>query len=281
MATFRKGLSETGFVEGLNVAIEYRWARNDSAKLPALAADLVRRRVAVIVALGTAGSLAAKAATNTIPIVFTTGADAVQAGLVRSYNSPGGNVTGFSSMSSELGPKQLELLHKLVPEAARFAALVNPNARDHEFQVTNMQAAAASVGRQIEVFYAATDHDIDTAFASLVQKRADALWVSSAALFINSRVQIVILAARPARPAIYPFRQFAEAGGLMSYGLNLDDNTRWVGIYTGRILKGEKPAGLPVMQTTKFHFVINLQTAKALGIEVPPTLLALADEVIE
>jgi putative tryptophan/tyrosine transport system substrate-binding protein len=282
VAAFRKGLSETGFVEGRNVAIEYRWAHDDFARLPELAADLVRRRVAVIAAPGSSpGGLAAKAATTTIPIVFSTGVDPVQAGLVASFNRPGGNVTGILSMSLELGPKRLGLLHELLPGAARFAMLIDPTSPNAESEVTDLQAAAATIGRQIEVFYAGTNRDIDTAFASLVQKRSDALWVAPNTLFINRRVQIVTLAARHAVPAAYPDRQITEVGGLMSYGSSQADIHRQVGIYTGRILKGEKPADLPVMQPTRFEFVINLQTARTLGIEVPPTLLALADEVIE
>jgi putative ABC transport system substrate-binding protein len=281
VAAFRKGLSETGFVEGRNVAIEYRWANNDYARLPELAADLVRRRVAVIVTpLSTPASLAAKAATATIPIVFTT-ADPVQSGLVASLNRPGGNVTGIHGMQVELMAKRLGLLHELLPGAARFAVLINPNNTASGSIVSDLEAAAATIGRQIEVLTASTNREIDTAFASLAQKRADALLVSPDALFVTRRVQLATAAMRYVVPVIYPFREDAEAGGLMSYGPSFTDIFRQVGIYTARILKGEKPADLPVMQPTKFEFVINLQTARLLGITVPPTLLATADEVIE
>ncbi len=282
VAAFRKGLSETGYVEGRNVAIEFRWAHNEIDRLPELAADLVRRRVAVIVTPGSVTpALAAKAATTTIPIVFSSGADPVQSGLVASLNRPGGNVTGFSTMSNEIGAKRLGLLHELLPGAARFAVLVNPNSPTAELQIKDAQAAASTIGRQVEILYAGTNSEIDTAFASLVQKRADALLVSSEGFFTNRRVQLVTLAARHAVPAIYHVREFAEAGGLMSYGPSQTDQWRQVGIYVGRILKGEKPADLPVMRPTKFEFIINLQTARLLGITVPPTLLAIADEVIE
>jgi ABC-type uncharacterized transport system substrate-binding protein len=279
---FRQGLSETGYVEGRNVAIEYRWTQGESARLPELAADLVRRRMAVIVAVGgPQGPLAAKAATATIPIVFGMGGDPVQSGLVASINRPGGNVTGVSSMRGELSAKRLGLLHEMVPGAARFAVLVDPNSTAAESSVKDLRAAALAIGRPIEVLTAGTNRDIDTAFASLVQKRADALWVQDGALFANRRVQIVTLAARHAVPAIYGDRNLTEAGGLMSYGPNLADDRRQIGIYTGRILKGEKPADLPVMRPTKFELIINRQTARTLGIDIPPTLLALADEVFE
>jgi putative ABC transport system substrate-binding protein len=282
VAAFRKGLSEAGFIEGRNVAVEYRWAHNEFARLPELAADLVRRRVAVIAVPGSLpGPLAAKAATTTIPIVFQIGADAVQSGLVASYNRPGGNVTGVSSMSVELAPKRLGLLHELMPGAARFAVLIDPNSPSTDSIIKSLQAAASSIGREIEVLYAGTNREIDTAFASLMQKRGDALSVNSNPLFTNRRVQVTTLAAHHRVPAMYYARDFVEVGGLMSYGPNFADLNREVGIYTGRILKGEKPADLPVMQAAKFEFVINLQTARTLGLAIPPGLLAIADEVIE
>jgi putative ABC transport system substrate-binding protein len=280
VAAFRKGLGETGYVEGRNVVIEFRWAHNESARLPELAADLVRRRVAVIATPGsTAAAIAAKAATTTIPIIFSGGGNPVQTGLVASLNRPGGNVTGISSMNVELGAKRLGLLHELVPSAARFFVLINPKNPFAEAFVTDVRTAA--MGRQIEVVSASTNLDIDTAFAILVQKRADALLVSPDPLFVSRRVQLATLAARHAVPAIYPFREDVEAGGLMSYGASNTDLIRQAGVYTGRVLKGEKPADLPVMQATKFEFVINLQTARALGVAVPPMLLARADEVID
>jgi putative ABC transport system substrate-binding protein len=283
VAVFRKGLSETGYVDGQNVTIEYRWAHNDNRQLPGLAADLVRRRVAVIVTpIGTASAVAAKAATTTIPIIFSSGTDPVQAGLVAALNRPGGNVTGIVSLSAELGAKRLGLLQELLPGAARFAVLVNPNnAVATETLIKDAQAAAATIGRKIEVVSAGTNRDIDTAFASLVQKRVDALMVGADPMFLDRRVQLATLAARYMLPAIGAGREFADAGILMSYGASNTDRYRQVGIYTGRILKGEKPADLPVVQSTKFEFAINLQTARLLGLEVPPTLLARADEVIE
>ena len=281
LAAFREGLKETGYVEGQNVAFEYRSAEIERGRLPELAADLVRRRVAVIVAVSSSATLAAKSLTTTIPIVFQTGRDPVQDGLVASLSRPGGNVTGFTGMSQELTGKQLGLLRELLPGATRFAVLIDRNGPNRPLITRNTQVAAMALGRQIEVLAAGNSSDIDTAFATLLQKRAEALLVNPNTLFGARRAQIVTLAARHAVPAIYPSRADAEAGGLMSYGSSFADLVRQVGIYVGRILKGEKPADLPVQQATKFEFVINLQTARALGIKVPPTLLALADEVIE
>jgi putative ABC transport system substrate-binding protein len=279
---FRKGLSETGYVEGRNVAIEYRWAHNDSDRLPELAADLVRRRVAVIVAPGSAQTaLAAKAATATIPIVFQTGADPVTLGLVASLNRPGGNVTGVSSMNADLDAKRLGLLHELLPGAARFAVVLNPKSPVTEAQIRELQTAAATISRQVEIFYASTIPEIDTAFASLVQKQAAAVLFTANVLLFALRAEVATAVARHAVPAVYWDRALVEAGGLMSYGTDSADQYLQTGLYTGRILKGEKPADLPIMRATKFELVINRQTAKALGLTVPPGLLALADEVIE
>jgi ABC-type uncharacterized transport system substrate-binding protein len=281
VAAFRKGLSEAGFAEGHNVAVEYRFAYQDNTRLPELAADLVRRRVSVIAAPGSsAAALAAKAATATIPIVFSTGIDPTQVGLVASLNRPGGNVTGISSMNVGLGAKRLGLLHELLPRAERFAALVSPSTTT-ESVISDLKAAASAVRAPIEFVTAATNSEIDTAFATLVQHRADGLLVMPFALFDNRRIQLVTLAAHNRVPTMYAFREHVEVGGLMSYGSSAADRDRQVGVYTGRILKGEKPADLPVMRATKFEFVINLTTAKALGISVPATLLAIADEVIE
>ena len=279
---FRQGLKEAGYVEGENVAVEYRWAENQLDRLPALAAELVDRRVAVIVATGgTAPAQAAKAATTTIPIVFMIGVDPVQAGLVVSLNRPGGNVTGTTSLNAGLMAKQLGLLHQLLHRDARFAFLVNPNNPQSRSVVTDVQATASAMGQQLEILTATTNRDIRPAFDVAVRKRTDALLIQADPLFANRPVQLATLAARHAMPAIFTLREFAEAGGLMSYGSNLTDLFRLTGIYTGRVLKGEKPADLPIQQATKFEFVINLQTADALGLEIPPTLLAVADEVIE
>jgi putative ABC transport system substrate-binding protein len=282
VGAFRKGLGESGYVEGRNVAIEYRWAHNDNDRLPELAADLVGRRVAVIAALGsTPAALAAKAATTTIPIVFTVGGDPVQIGLVASYNRPGGNITGVSSMNVELWPKRLGILHELLPGATRFAVLVDPNNPGTDSIVASLRAAAVAIGRQIEVLTASTNRDIDMAFASLAQKRIDALLVSTGSPFNDRRAQLATLAARYAMPTFYGGREEVVAGGLMSYATSFVETYLQAGIYAGRILMGEKPANLPVLQPKKFNFVINLHTAKLLGLEVPPGLLAIADEVIE
>ena len=280
---FRKGLGETGFVEGRNVAIEFRFAYNDNARLPELAADLVRRRVAVIVTPGsTPASLAAKAATATIPIVFSIGPDPVEIGLVASLNRPGGNVTGISSMTAQVGAKRLAFLHELLPGAVRLAILVNPNSPPvTQATVKDVETAAAAVGRQIEILAAGSPRDIDAAFASLEQKRVEGLLVNPDPFFDNRRVQLVTLAAHQRLPTIYPFREHVEIGGLMSYGSSATERDRQVGVYAGRILKGEAPGNLPVVRAAKFELVINLQTARALRLDVPATLLAQADEVME
>jgi putative tryptophan/tyrosine transport system substrate-binding protein len=279
---FRRGLAEAGYVEGRNVTIEYRWGQNDPARLPALAADLVRRRVAVIVTPGS-GSAArvAMTQTSTIPIVFGTGGDPVEQGLVASLNRPGHNVTGFSTLSQELGAKKLGILHELLPAATRFAVLVNPASPYAESFRRDVDAAAAVFGRQIEGLSASTNNEIDAAFASLAQKRPDGLLVAPSPLFGNRRVQIVALAGYHRLTTMYSARDHVEIGGLMSYGSNQTDQARQIGIYVGRILKGEKPGDLPVQLPAKFEFVINMQTAKMFGLTVPPGLLAIADEVIE
>jgi putative ABC transport system substrate-binding protein len=280
-AAFHKGLNETGYSEGRNVAIEFRWAQNDTARLVDLAADLVRQRVSVIAALGGTSALAAKAATETIPIVFNTAGDPVQMGLVASLNRPGGNVTGIADLHMQLAATRLGFLYELLPRATRLAVLVNPNSRVVQTEIAEAQAAAAAIGRELDVVSASTSREIDIAFASLMQKRTDGLLVGPHSFFLNRRAQLVTLTARHALPTMFGFREIAEAGGLMSYGASLSDEDRQVGMYVGRVLKGEKPADLPIMQPTKFEFVINLQTARVLGIDVPPTLLSLADEVIE
>ena len=280
VTAFRQGLKEAGFVEGQNVAVEYRSAEGRPDRLSALVADLIRRPVAVIVANNEA-AVQAKAATTTVPIVFATGSDPLTEGLVNSLNRPGGNITGVSFLSSALGAKQLELLRLLVPKATVMAALVDPNYTNAESQLRNVQEAARSVGLQLRVVKASNEREINAAFASLIQQRADALITGGGAFFFSRRNQIVALAMRHAVPAIYPLRDYAAAGGLMSYGASNTDAYRQVGVYTGRILKGEKPAELPVLQPTKFELVINLTTAKVLGLDVPDRLLALADEVIE
>jgi putative tryptophan/tyrosine transport system substrate-binding protein len=283
MRAFRQGLKDAGFVEGENVTIEYRWADNQIDRLPALAAELVRRRVAVIAAGGgTVSPKVAKATTTTIPIVFTVGDDPVKQGLVASLARPGGNVTGINIFAIELESKRLELLRELVPGAVRIAVLVSPiSAAGAESTVRDVEAAARAMGLQIQVFNASTSREIDAAFATLVNERPDALFVGAGSFWIDRRVQLAQLAARHALPAIYFDRLNAEVGGLMSYGASLTDAYRQLGIYTGRILKGAQPAELPVLQSTKFELVINAPTARMLGLNVPQALLATADEVIE
>jgi putative tryptophan/tyrosine transport system substrate-binding protein len=279
---FRRGLSETGFIEGRNVAIEYRWAEGQHERLSGLAADLVSRRVGVIVATGGgAPALAAKAATTSIPIVFTGGTDPVKAGLVASLGRPGGNATGVLNISTMLTAKRLELLRELVPAPTLIAALFNPSSPDAEGQQTEFETAARAIGQQALILNASSDRDFEAAFVAIRERRAAALFVSADPLFTTRRAQLVGLAAQYSIPANYSFRDFAAAGGLMSYGTNLPEVHRQAGVYTGRILKGTKPADLPVLQPTKFDLVLNLKTARALGLDVPAKLLALADEVIE
>jgi putative ABC transport system substrate-binding protein len=282
VTAFRRGLNEAGYIEGQNVAIEYRWAEGQPARLPALATELAARQVAVIVATGGNNpAIAAKAATSTIPIVFTSNDDPRKYGLVASLNRPAGNITGVSWFSAELGPKRLALLHDLVPNVKTVAVLLNPNNAETERQPAELQEAASALGLQIMALHAATVSDIDTAFTTLLQNRIGALLVAADSFLANRREQITTLAARDAVPAIYVNREMAGAGGLMSYGNSLADGYRRAGIQTARILKGEKPGDLPVDQATKFELIINLKTAKALGLDIPPKLLALADEVIE
>lgn len=282
VAAFRKGLNETGFVEGQNVIVEYHWLDGQYDRLPALLTELVRREVAVIATPGGLPTLAAKAATATIPIVFGVGDDPVRLGLVASLARPGGNATGINFFIQEANAKRLRLLHELVPTAVRIAALVNPrNASVAEATVREVQNAGPSMGLQIQIINASTIGEIDAAFATLVRERADALFVDGDALFLSRRQQFVTLTARDRIPAAYSQRDYVEAGGLMSYGTSIVDSHRQVGVYTGKILKGAKPADLPVLQSTKFEFAINLQMARALGIEVPPGLISIADDVFE
>jgi putative ABC transport system substrate-binding protein len=279
---FRQGLHETDYVEGKNVAIEYRWAEGQNDRLPALAADLVRRQVTVIAAPARSAALAAKAATATIPIVFELGDNPVELGLVTSLNRPSGNLTGVTSLNTEIGPKRLELLHELVPTASVIALLVNPtNPGLAETLSRDLQAAARTLGLQLHVLHSSTDRDIDTIFATLVQLRAGGLVIGNDAFFVNQIEQLAALTARHAVPTIFQTHEFAAAGGLMSYGTSLTDLFRQVGVYTGRILKGAKAADLPVVQSSKLELVINAETARTLGVSVPPTLLARADEVME
>jgi putative ABC transport system substrate-binding protein len=279
---FRQGLNEAGFVEGRTVVIEYRWAEGQYERLPSLAADLVRRQVAVIVSTGGAAPiLAAKAATTKIPIVFTTGSDPVRLGLVASLNRPGGNITGVNLFVTQMASKRLGLLRELVPTAAMVAVLSNPTNPSTEDQLKDVQEAARAMGQQIHILSASTDQELDAAFRRMTELGAGALLVAADPYFTSRRSYVIALAVRHSIPAIYEQREHAMAGGLMSYGTSLPDGYRQVGRYTGRILKGEKPADLPVMQPTKFEFVINLTAAKVLGLEVPPTLLARTDEAIE
>jgi putative tryptophan/tyrosine transport system substrate-binding protein len=283
VAAFRKGLNETGYVEGQSVTVESHWLEGQYDRLPALLADLVRRRVAVIATpANTPAALAAKAATATIPIVFGVAEHPVQLGLVASLARPGGNATGINFFSQEVVAKRLRLLHDLVPKAVRVAVLVNPaNASTAESTTRDVQHAAPTLGLQIQILNATTIGEIDAAFATLARERPDALFVAPDGFFASRRVQLITLTARDRIPATYASREDVAAGGLMSYGTNIADAYRQVGVYTGRILKGAKPAELPVLQLTKFEFVINLQTARALDIEVPPGLLSIADAVIE
>jgi putative ABC transport system substrate-binding protein len=282
MRAFRQGLKDTGYVEGENVAILYRWAENQDVRLPELAAELVRRRVAVIAtAGGSAPVLAAKAATTTIPIVFNVAEDPVRVGLVASLARPGGNVTGVNFLSGELSAKRLELLRALVPGVARVAMLVNPGGPTHDITVRDVDAAARAMGLQIQLLNAGTSREIDTVFATLVRERPDALFVGIDPFFGSRRVQLILLASHHRLPTAYASRIYTEIGGLMSYGSNQADTYRQVGAYAGRILKGAKPADLPVVQASKFELVINAQAARVLGLTIPQTLLATADEEIE
>ena len=283
LRAFRQGLAETGYAEGENVGIEYRWADNQIDRLPELAAELVRRKVAVIVATGGVPSaFAAKAATTTIPIIFGVGEDPARLGLVASVARPGGNLTGINFISTELAAKRLELLRELVPRAARVAVLVNPaNVTSTETTLRDLEPAARAIGLQVQVLTTGTSREIDAAFATFVRERPDALFVGQDVFFNSRRVQLANMAARHAIPMTSGSRDIAEVGGLVSYGANITDAHHQIGVYTGRILKGSKPADLPVVQASKFELVINAQTARMLGLTVPPTLLSVADEVIE
>jgi putative tryptophan/tyrosine transport system substrate-binding protein len=281
LAAFYRGLNETGYVEGQNVVIEYRWAEGQYDRLPALAADLVRRRVTVMAATSTPAAVAAKATTSAIPIVFTTGADPVAVGLVDSMGRPSSNATGVNIYLSDLGAKRLELLRQLVPNAAVIGMLLNPNFPGAESQSKDVKEAARMLGQQVHVVNANSEGDFNRAFGTFIELKADALLISTDAFFLSRREQLVALAMRHKIPAIYIGREFVSAGGLMSYGADIADAYRQAGVYTGRILKGAKPADLPVLQPTKFELIINTTTAKALGLSIPDKLIALADEVIE
>jgi putative ABC transport system substrate-binding protein len=281
VVAFRHGLKEAGFIEGQNVRIEYRWGEGHDDRLPELAGDLVQHHCSVIIGGGSAAALAAKKATTTIPIVFSTGGDPVQLGLVASLNRPDGNATGVSFLLSASGTKRLEVLRQLVPKTAVIAELVNPKVPQAESERRDVQAAAHAIGQELIVVEAGSDRDIEAAFATFTQRGAGALYVGTGSFFNSRRERLIALAARHRIPTIYVLREFVTAGGLMSYGTSITDAYRLAGLYAGRILKGEKPADLPVQQSTKFEFVINLRTAKALGLEIPDKLLALADEVIE
>ena len=281
VAAFHEGLKEAGYIEGQNVAMEYRWPEGRYDRLPMLAADLVRRQVAVIAAGGPSAARAAKAATSTVPIVFTSGDDPVEAGLVRSLNRPGGNITGVHLFLTELNAKKLGLMRDLLPQVRAMAALLNPASQNADPQSKELRAAGRALGLHIDIFHASSESEIDAAFTAIAQQRLGALVVGNDPFFLGRREQLVALAARHAIPVVYDVREFADAGGLMTYGTNLKNAYRQAGVYVGRILKGEKPADLPVLRSTKFEFVINLRTAKALGLTFPPGLLAIADEVIE
>jgi putative tryptophan/tyrosine transport system substrate-binding protein len=278
---FRRGLSQMGYVEGRNVSIEYRWITDSYDPLPAMAADLVQRQVAVICAFGPPAVLAAKAATTSIPIIFVTGADPIKFGFVASFNRPGGNISGIWIVSTVLAEKRLQLLHELVPKAESFALLVNPTSPVAEPQTRDAQAGAHALGLKLRVLTALNDNDINQVFATLVQERVDALFISADPFFLSLREHLIALAARHAIPTLYEIREYVEVGGLMSYGTVIRDGYHKGGIYVGRILKGVKPADLPVEQINKLELVFNGKTAKALGFEIPPQLLAIADEVIE
>jgi len=282
VAALRQGLGQLGYMEGRNVAIEYRWAEDQPDRLPALAAELIERRVSVLAATGgDAVARAAKVATATVPVVFNVGGDPVEQGLVASFNRPGGNMTGINVITSQLSAKRLEILREAVPNAAVIGALLNPNAATTKLQEGDLDAAARRVAQQVVILHAGNEHEIDAAFATAADNGVGAMIVGATPLFMSHRAQLVALAARHAIPAIYEWQEYAKAGGLMSYGTNLADGYRKVGAYVGRILKGEAPAELPIDRSTKVELAVNLKTAKALGIEIPQSLLARADEVIE